>query len=135
MDARTITVGDLAKLRKDARTALAACEEPPQPGFSVREVEAMLEAAHTNAREPVDDDELPPTIEAAVKWTEDLLGRPVGAAREDTERPDAAREEMLDLIERFRDLPENCAHHSSRRNRCRDEASTVLRKHGRLTDA
>ena len=44
------------------------------------------------------------------------------------------REEMLDLIERFRDLPENCAHHSSRRNRCRDEASTVLRKHGRLSD-
>jgi len=30
MDARTITVGDLAKLRKDARTALAAREEPPK---------------------------------------------------------------------------------------------------------
>jgi hypothetical protein len=66
-----------------ARAALAAREEPTRR-FSEREVEAMLEAAHTNAHEPESDDELPLTIEAAIKWAESLLGKRVGvAAREE----------------------------------------------------
>jgi hypothetical protein len=75
----------------NARTTMAVGGSPtpeqPVGPYSTADVEAIIEAVHTSAREPDDDSGLPLTIEAATKWASELLGRPVPEQVSTPEQP------------------------------------------------
>lgn len=69
------------------------------------------------------------SVEAQV-WTLegwDVAARSVQKPGENTKVIEL--EPVLDLLERFRDLPENCAQVPSQRQRLRDEVATLLYAH------
>jgi hypothetical protein len=88
MDARTITVGDLARLRKDARAAIAAREEPQSDKAErlralsdhLHEALAFMRSCELSGEKGADHSTVISALEAYDGF--EL------AAREDTERPD-----------------------------------------------